>query len=405
VLLAALLFPISFNAYQDLLYRRDLKAEAERHYKAGERALGAGDLHRAVAAFQRVEALRPAYRRAQRRLIRARAELLARESMRLTQGQARYLAHEMELALEEKPSDREFYLIALGSLALLLNDEEKARECYKKALIVKPDMAIAHFCLGQLEMRKGSMVGAVPHLKKAVASKPDYWEAHQLLGLAFKRQKMWTRAIEELRRALEGHPSGGNPTLHFELGDALLQVGKDQEASERLAAALSLDPNLKGVHEKLGFAYSKLGKYKEAINQLTLSFQKTGNLGSLFHLGVLYQTLRNHRQAATIFHEVIGKAPDTAAAYYRLGVSLLHLGDLNGCRAAAARLQNFARNNPSLKPQVQHLKQLLAEAAKPSPEKKPSPEEKKPSPGEKKSSPEEKKSSPEEKAKSAEKKP
>jgi tetratricopeptide (TPR) repeat protein len=87
------------------------------------------------------------------------------------------------------------------------------------------------------------------------------WEAYQR-GQALFEQKRWLEAAEEFARATELAPDLVHSRLSH--GAALTNAGRAEEAIELLRTCLRSHPDHSEVHNSIGMALGKLGRYQEA---------------------------------------------------------------------------------------------------------------------------------------------
>jgi Flp pilus assembly protein TadD len=87
-------------------------------------------------------------------------------------------------------------------------------------------------------------------------------DADYTAGLEAKAAKRFAAAAASFRRAVEGRPDF--PEAWNELGFALRQIGKYEDALKAYDQALKLRPKFPEALEYLGEAYAKLGRLDDA---------------------------------------------------------------------------------------------------------------------------------------------
>ena len=80
----------------------------------------------------------------------------------------------------------------LGLAYQELGKLDKAEECYKAVVILKPKHADAHNNLGNTLHDRGKLQLAELHIKEAIAIKPDFTEAYNNLGLTLYESVSYT---------------------------------------------------------------------------------------------------------------------------------------------------------------------------------------------------------------------
>jgi tetratricopeptide (TPR) repeat protein len=101
----------------------------------------------------------------------------------------------------------------------------------------------------------------------AVAVTKDNDIAHINLGVALEQQGKLDEALAEYREAERLAP--GRYQVHNNLGNLLANMGKPKEALAEYHEAVRLDPGLPFLHDGLGSELAELGRFSEAMNEFT----------------------------------------------------------------------------------------------------------------------------------------
>jgi tetratricopeptide (TPR) repeat protein len=113
-----------------------------------------------------------------------------------------------------------------------------------------------------------SLQQAVEAYRKAVAASPEWVEAHINLGTALYQLNRMEEAFHEFATAVEFEPR--NPLAEFNLGCVLEQLGNADEAIRHLLRAIELSPTLADAHLNLALAYEKRGRIQDSVRHLSL---------------------------------------------------------------------------------------------------------------------------------------
>ncbi|UGB37129.1 tetratricopeptide repeat-containing sulfotransferase family protein [Frateuria soli] len=127
-----------------------------------------------------------------------------------------------------------------GILHTRARQYDAAREALRNALREWPDDPLALTDLGNAEQAAGEIEAALAHWRKACALAPDYPMGWFNLGRNLQVLGYTTLAVEALQRAC-----ALAPTLlpaHVLLGDALVHLGRFDEAASHYRAALAVHP-------------------------------------------------------------------------------------------------------------------------------------------------------------------
>jgi tetratricopeptide (TPR) repeat protein len=120
-----------------------------------------------------------------------------------------------------------------------------------------------HYRLGLLFGQKKDYAAAAVHMGKAVELDPKHAAAHEKRGQALVLLGKIDEAIVSYKRAISLDLKNAN--AHYSLGNALKDKGQVDEAIACFQKAIALDPKFVTAHNSLGFALDAVGKQKEAI--------------------------------------------------------------------------------------------------------------------------------------------
>ena len=171
-------------------------------------------------------------------------------------------------------AERLFYL-PLGGLCLLMGiaSEHIARRtagvAWQGAMIV--GLALLLGVSARTLTRLHDWTTSETLFRSAVAVVPTSARAHFLLGselLGQGRPETLAESLKELEAALAIYPDyvRSDPALANNLGIALVQLGRYEQARSVLEEAIALRPRWSNPYHHLGFAYMKLGHTDKAID-------------------------------------------------------------------------------------------------------------------------------------------
>lgn len=169
---------------------------------------------------------------------------------------------------------------------------------------VSPEGA-QHMQAGVQAHQQGKFDAAIAEFRKATDSDPQLVEAFLDLGEVCLEVRDYACATPALKRALELSPD--LDTAHLQLGFALLAQGYSEEAI----------PHLERVHslEALGVAYIDVGRYEDAVANLSAALAKRpGDADLLYYLGRAAGLLSKQS-----IDTLLGAYPDSPRAHQALG--------------------------------------------------------------------------------------
>jgi tetratricopeptide (TPR) repeat protein len=148
---------------------------------------------------------------------------------------------------------------------------EKAEADFNKVLTLIPDDPFAHIHLAWSLVRQEtdtSLDNAAKHCREALSLEPDLAEAFGCLGnIAFKKGRI-REAEAYFLRSIQVNAKRGH---YADLGALYIQMGRYEEAKEKLEGALNNNPNDAYAHIEMGDLYLQTEKVKEAIREFRLA--------------------------------------------------------------------------------------------------------------------------------------
>jgi tetratricopeptide (TPR) repeat protein len=144
---------------------------------------------------------------------------------------------------------------------------EKAEADFNQVLTLIPDDPFSHINLAWSLVRQETdtaLDDATKHCREALNLEPNLAEAYGCLGtIAFKRGRI-REAEAYFLRSIQVNPKRGH---YADLGALYIQMGRYEEAKEKLEEALKNNPDDAYAHIEMGDLYLQTGKAKEAIRE------------------------------------------------------------------------------------------------------------------------------------------
>jgi Flp pilus assembly protein TadD len=139
----------------------------------------------------------------------------------------------------------------------------------------------------------------------------DVWQAPELI---------WLDSVEK---------SPQNPRPLNNLGVALANQGRYQEATEQYHKALRLSPNYADAYANLGYALARQGKIADAISHFETALKiKPTYYEAHSNLGIALAIDGRQQEAIAHFRTALNLNPNFAEAHNNLGVALMRQGKL-----------------------------------------------------------------------------
>ena len=132
--------------------------------------------------------------------------------------------------------------------------------------------------------------------KEVLFLEPLNFNSNHLLGVIFIQREQFDKGIELIYKAISINPNIAWP--YNNVGNALKDIRKYEEALVNLNKAISLDKNFIDAYNNRGNVLFEMKKYKEAIISYEYALLNDDKyLDSYFNLAQLYIELKNYKKA------------------------------------------------------------------------------------------------------------
>ena len=192
----------------------------------------------------------------------------------------------------------------------------------------------------------------------SVAVTKDNAVAQHDLGYALADAGRYQEALPHYREGLRLRPNYFDGQLN--LGAALLHLEDYRGATNALAEAIRLKPAEEKAQNDMGLALMMLGYAAEATNHFALALKSNPAQSSVYvHYGLALAQLRDFKSAANHYEEALRLQPRLWSAHFLLGKLYFTSGDFD--RAADHLFQSLAIDPTSVDSHVLLGKTLLRE--------------------------------------------
>jgi tetratricopeptide (TPR) repeat protein len=113
----------------------------------------------------------------------------------------------------------------------------RAREEFLKDVAVEPDLALNYDQLGDVYWQMQDDVNAEKSYREAIRRDPRLVTSYLGLAKIYQRQQKYAAALAETDKALKLDPE--RTDAHYIRGQALLRLGRKEEAKKEMAAAVN----------------------------------------------------------------------------------------------------------------------------------------------------------------------
>ena len=244
-----------------------------------------------------------------------------------TSGQIHEALDALDVLSKDYPNES-LLLNIRGACYAGLGQKNAAVESYKKAVLLKPDYAKAHYNLGGALQELDQLHDSVKSYENAITLEPENSEAHNNLGNVLRELDQLDDAINCYKKALVINPD--YVEAHYSLGLTFQDLGQLQNTIKSYESVLAIKPNFAGMHNNLGNVYRELGKLDAAVKYYEQAIAIKPDFVEVYcNLGVTLQELGQLDAAINAYKGAIAIKSDYAEAHNNLGVAFKELGKVD----------------------------------------------------------------------------
>ena len=146
-----------------------------------------------------------------------------------------------------------------------------------------------------------------------------------MLGVAACQRGEFEQGIECISKAIQTSPK--NAYFHNNLANALLFLGRGDEASASYAAALDIDPKLAEAHYNTGNILKDQDRPEEAAQRYERALAINPEYAEArSNLGNVLKEIGHLEEAVDCYETILAARPDLAEVHFNLGNTLIDLG-------------------------------------------------------------------------------
>jgi tetratricopeptide (TPR) repeat protein len=212
--------------------------------------------------------------------------------------------------LEPNESQIEQY-IGLGNTFQAQKKFNKAANCYRQAIKIKPDLLSVYDTLAKLLKAQDKQDQIIAVYRQGVKKNPQKPEFHLALAQVLASQKQWQPASNRFRLALNLDSSLA--IGYYNWGYVLSQMKKWQKAKNCYQKVIKLNPESWEAYYQLGLIFKKEKQWENAKD----CYQKVINLNQEFvsgylQLALVYQNTKQYQLALEHCHQALEIAPEAS---------------------------------------------------------------------------------------------
>lgn len=215
---------------------------------------------------------------------------------------------------------------------------------------VSPQEAENIFQQGLGLQQQGRLAEAAALYEQVLAVQADHFNALHLLGLIAVKAKNPARAANLMGKAIALRPEVA--AVHFNLGIALLQLQRSEDALLCFEQVIALNPDHAKAYFHRGRALEALRRFEDAITSYDLAIDRHPAYAAAYvNRGTAFQGLQRTQEALASFEHAVALSPTDAEAHFNCGNALAELERFSDAVASYERAisieptHTFAHNN------------------------------------------------------------
>ena len=208
-------------------------------------------------------------------------------------------------------------VLACAQIVARNRDWKDDQSFFTATLAVDPHASYVRTSLAALEWSEFRPDQAIRDWQTALADKPDNAIALSNLGMAMVEQKRWQEAEPYLRRAVELRPRFAAPHMH--LGKMYAALGKPAEAEREFRRGVEISPLNADQRNQLAKFLAEQGRLAEAEEQYRSSVAASATAEAWNGLGDVLVARGRREASASCWQKALELSPYDEHAHLELG--------------------------------------------------------------------------------------
>jgi len=220
------------------------------------------------------------------------------------------------------------------------------------------------FKRGRARHQAGALAEAEAAYRSALVLAPDHQDTLKHLGVLLFSTSRYAEAADVLAKLSQAAPDSAEAQNN--LANALVALGKHDEAIAAYERALALDPNLKAARSNLASLHVNRGlplvhtRHAQAAQHFARAIAVDPDRASAHAaLGFSLHALGKPEEALASFRRALGIEPDNTEALRGFGIAAQALGQSDEARRALERAVALAPTNPSYHRVLSQMKRFI----------------------------------------------
>lgn len=217
-------------------------------------------------------------------------------------------------------------LVSRGIALAQANRLDEALACYERAIVLRPDLAVAHNNRGNLLKQRMRVAEALASYDQAIAAQPDFVVAHYNRGVLLEALQRPADALASYEQAIAIQP--GLAEAHNNRGSILAEFERLDDALASYDHAIALRPAYADAHNNRGLVLADLRRFDDALASYARALALRPRFAEAHsNRGMLLADLHRFDAALADYDAALAQRPDYATAQTLRAELLLLRGD------------------------------------------------------------------------------
>jgi len=306
----------------------------------------------AETAYKKVLALDPRYQGAWINL----------GSTVMRQGDSRKALAYYHKELQHYPTAATYHQI--GRVYTKLGKLDSARYAFQNSIAADSAFATAYLRMAELDKQEGDLKQALQWARQGLQREPENLNYRYFIGSLLVLNNQLPEAVTELEAVIKTRP--WHYWANYNLGQALVRLGRDEEGKRYLAKAESLQAELKNIQDwenlvennpdqlmlwvNYGEALRRAGRVDEAIEAFQVALAIEPRFMALENnLAILYMIRGDTAKTVAHYQSILQRQPELSDAWLNLGVVYARGGKFEAARKAWENVLKYTPNDSTAK--------------------------------------------------------
>jgi tetratricopeptide (TPR) repeat protein len=252
--------------------------------------------------------------------------------------------------------------LLMGTTLYLAAEFAEAREEFKRAVAIDPNLPDVYAYLGLALLATGDQAGARQAFERELQSNPNNFESNLRLGVILRNDDQTEAALARLHAALQERP--GDPGALYQIATIKLAKGQLPEARQDLESLIRDNPGFTEAHVSLATVYFREkrkedgDRERQIVARLTAERQKANEVGakpqsadrtppdSHLQAGRNAYSAKQYPRAVQELAAALKDDPNSPGLESQYGEALLLTGDPDAAETAFRAALTLDRNDP-----------------------------------------------------------